>query len=179
MRAGVIGTLHQLEPDGVIVLGEPIKLEPEYVRRDFRDLFNRSAAGATERVRHTGVLRGLSEQLVRTWPDHDRAAHRRHAQRGSVFAAEQLDLDRRQFRCRAIAGHHFDRIERRPVVLDAGVVARAAVAVFEREVRQSALRATAQIVDGWIPALVFQEIRASLVSRNGGNPGRDVVHSLP
>ena len=163
MHAGRVGAAHQVEADRVVVLGKAVELQPEHVRRDLGDLLDGGAAGDAERVWHARALRGLGQQLVGAGPDHDRAAHRRHAERRGVFAAEQLDIDRRHARHDAVARHHLDGVERRPVVLDAGVVTRAAVAVFEGEMRQPPLRATAKIVDGRIPALMLERSSASRV----------------
>src|SRR5262249_5656454 len=63
----------------------------------------------------------------------------------------------------AIARHELDRVERRPVALDTGVVgARAAVHVLEREARRVARRMPAQIGDGRKaadqPGLVLQPV---------------------
>ena len=164
MDAGGLRAPHQVEADGVIVLGEAIELEPEHVGRDLGDLLDGGAAGNAERVGHARALRGLGQQLVGARPDHDRAAHRRDAERRGIFAAEQFDIDRRQLRHDAVARHHLDGVERRPVVLDAGVVARAAVAVFEGEVRQPPRRAAAQIIDRRKPALVLDESSATAVA---------------
>ena len=176
MDAGGIRAPHQVEADGMVVLGEAIELQPHHVGRDLGDLLDGGAAGDAERVGNARALRGLGEQLVGAGPDHDRAAHRRDAERRGVFAAEQFDIDRRQLRHDAVARHHLDGVERRPVVLDAGVVARAAVAVFVGEMRQPPRRAAAQVVDRRIPALVLDEIRRPGRARRGSRDGGDVVH---
>ena len=56
---------HQIEADLVIIVPEPIKLQPEHIRRGFRCLFYGGAAGDTERVGHTRTLRG-------SWPSANR-----------------------------------------------------------------------------------------------------------
>ncbi len=142
-----------IEADGVVVTGEAIELQPEHVRRDLGDLFDGGAAGHAERVGNSRALRGAGEIDVGARPHDRRSAHRRDADRRRVAAAEQFDVAGRQRRHHAIARHQFDGIERRPIAPDAGVVlARAAVGIFEGEMRQAAARAAAQIIDGRISA---------------------------
>ena len=151
VAVGRCGAAHQIEADGVIVLGGAVELKPADVGRDFRDLFDGRAAGEPERIGNARLLRGAGEMLVGARPHDGRPAHRRNADRRGIAAAEQFDVAGRQRRHHAIARHHFHRIERRPIALDAGVVlARAAVGIFESEMRQAAARGAAQIVDGRI-----------------------------
>ena len=184
MTAGRLGAPRQVEADGVVVPGGAIKLEPEHVGRDLGDALDGRAADRAERIGNAGTLRGAGEILVGARPDDGRAAHRRNADRRGVAAAEQLDLARRQRRHHAIARHHFHRIEPRPIALDAGVVlARAAVAIFKREMRQPPARAAAQIVDGRIMPVklgvarigVLADVRFWRGSLRGGYRRR-VVH---
>src|SRR6185295_9034307 len=107
---------YQVETDGMVVAGEPVDLKPEYVGCDFGDLLESRAAHHTKRVGHAGSLGGFRQQLVGVRPDHHGAAHRGHAERRGVAAAEQLDVERRQRWTRGIAWHKFDRIERSPVM---------------------------------------------------------------
>ena len=139
MSAGRLGPLDQVEADGVVVLGKAIELEPEHIRRDLGDLLDGGAAGDAKRIGHPRPLRRPRQHLVGPGPDHDRAAHGRDAERGAVALAEQFHLDRRQRGHDAVARDQFHRVERRPIVLDAGIGARAAIAVFIGEMRQAPL----------------------------------------
>ena len=140
---------HQVEADGVVVARHPVELEPQHVRRDLRGRLDGGAADRAEHVGHARRLRGGGEILVGARPHDRRPAHRRDADRRRVAAAEQLDVDRRQLGGDAVARHELDRVERRPVALDAGVVGSgAAVHVFEREARPVPRRMPAQIRDG-------------------------------
>jgi hypothetical protein len=108
-------------------------------------------------------LGGGGEILVGARPHDRRSAHRRDADRRGVAAAEQLDVDRRQLGGDAVARHELDRIERRPVALDPGVVgAGAAVHVLEREARPVPRRMPAQVRNGRKapdqPGLVLQAV---------------------
>ena len=93
------------------------RAETKNVRRDFGDFLDGRAAGHAERVRNRPSARRAPDP-VGAGPDDRRTAHRRHPDRRGVAAAEQLDLARRQRRHHAIARHHFDGIERRPVAPD-------------------------------------------------------------
>ena len=186
MTAGRLGAAHQIEADGVVVPGGAIKLEPEYVGRDFGDALDGRAADRAERIGNARALRGAGEIFIGARPDDRRPPHRRNADRRGVAAAEQLDLARRQRRHHAIARHQFHRIEPRPIALDAGIVlARAAVGIFEGKMRQPAARAAAQVVDGRIMPIklgvarigVLADIRFCL--RRGSlrcGYGRRIVH---
>ena len=149
MTAGGCGAAHQIEADGMVIIGEPVELKPEHVRRDGPDLFDGGAAWRAERVGNAGALRRAREMPVGARPHDRRAAHRRDADRRGVAATEQLHRARRQRRHHAVAGHDLDRIERRPIAPYAGVVgARTTVHVFEGEIRNVPARAAAQIGDG-------------------------------
>ena len=177
---------HQIEADGVIVLRGAVKLKPADVGRDFRDLFDGSAAGEPERIGNARLLRGAGEMPVGAGPDDRRAAHRRYPDRRGIAAAEQFDLAGRQRRHHAVARHHFHGIERRPIAPNAGIVlAGAAVGIFESEMRQPAARGAAQIVDGRIMPIkrgiarigALADVMAGL--RRGGFgrlEGRRVMH---
>ena len=179
VHARGLRTLDQIKADGVVVLGEAIELEPEHVGRDRGDLLDGGAAGAAERIGHADPLGCGREQLVGAGPHHDRAAHRGDADRRGEFAPEQFDANRRQFGHHAIARHHLDGVERVPIASDAGVFAGAAIAIFEREMRQPRARAVAQVVDRRIPALMLEEIRAPVMPGDGRHPRRHVVHCNP
>ena len=187
MATDGLGALRQVEADSVVVLRRAIKLEPEYVRRDFGDAFDRRAADRAERVWDAGSLRRACQILIGAGPDDGGAAHRRNANRRRVTPAKQFDLARRQRRHHAVARHHFHRIEPRPIAPDPGVVlARAAVAIFKREMRQPPACAAAQIIDGRITSVKRGVARIGVFTRVGFRlrcdplyrlDGRRVVHA--
>ena len=186
MTAGGLRAPHQIEADGVVVLGGAIELEPEHVGRELGDALDGRAADRPERIGNAGALRGAGEIFIGARPYDRRPAHRRNADRRGVAAAEQFDLAWRQRRHHAIARHQFHRIEPRPIAPDAGIVlAGAAVGIFEGKMRQPAARAAAQIVDGRIMPVklgvarigVLADVRLCLRrgSLRRGN-GRRIVH---
>ena len=115
--AGGFGAPYQIETDGVIVLGKPIKLEPEHVRRNLGDAFDGGAADCAQYVGNARALRGAGEMQVGTGPHDRRAAHRRHAERRGIAAAKEFHIARRRRRYEAVARHQLDRIERCPIAL--------------------------------------------------------------
>ena len=133
----------QVEADGVIVLVEPIELQPEHIGRDFRDVLDGGAAGHAERVRNARALRGFRHQEISARPHQRGPAHRRDADRRGIAGAEQFHVGRRHSGDRAVARDHFDRVERRPIMRDADIGAGAGVAVFERKARHIMGRARA------------------------------------
>src|SRR5439155_26673166 len=87
------------------------------------------------------------ETAVGARPDDRGATHWSNPERRRVMLAEQVDADRWQHSCDAIARHQLDGVQRIPIARDAAVSARAAVEVFEREARPVTMRVPAQIRD--------------------------------
>ena len=152
--------LDDVEADGVIVLEKTIELQPKHVGRDFGDVLDGCAAGDAERVGHARALRRLRHQEIGARPHQRRAAHRRDADRRCIARAEQFHLGRRHRGDGAVARHHLDGVEGRPIVRDADVGAGAGVAIFEREARHVLGRARAQISRTRVLPMQRLEIRA-------------------
>ena len=57
VRAGRIGTAHEIESDCVVVSGEAVELEPEHIGRELGRPFN---GDASDRAEHVGDARRLS-----------------------------------------------------------------------------------------------------------------------
>ena len=81
LAADGLGATNQIETDGMIVVGQAIELEPEHIRRDRGDLFDRGAARGAEHVRNTGTLRSARQMLVAARPNDRRPAHGGHPDR--------------------------------------------------------------------------------------------------
>ena len=90
LDAGGFRATHEVVADFMFAMCEAIELQPEHVRRNFGDLFDRRAAGDAERVRHAHALRGGREQFIGGRPDQRRPPHRRNADRRGIAAAEQI-----------------------------------------------------------------------------------------
>ena len=88
-------TSHKVETNFMIVVPEPVELEPEHIRRGLRSFLDRCAARDTQSVGHSDALSGLRHQQIGTRPHKRRATHWRHANRGAVAASEQLYVDGR------------------------------------------------------------------------------------
>ena len=148
LTLGGLRAADEIEADAVVVMGEAVELQPEHVGRDFGHLLDCCAAGDAERIGHARGLRRLGHDEIGARPHQRRPAHGRDAERRGIAAAEQFNLDRRQARHHAVARHDFHRVERRPVVRDADIVAGAGVAIFEGETRHVGGRPPAQIGRG-------------------------------
>ena len=92
MATGGLCAAHQIETDGVVVAGEAIELEPEYVGRDLGDLFDGCASDAAQHVRDACALRGAREMEIGAGPNDRRPAHGRNAGWRGIAAAEQFDV---------------------------------------------------------------------------------------
>ena len=131
-------TSHKVETNFMVVMPEPVELEPEHIRRRLRSFLDRGAARDTQSVGHSDALSSLRHQKIGARPHKRRATHWRHADRGTVAASEQLYVDGRQCGHHAVARNDLDGVQSRPIVGYAHVVAGASVAIFERKKRHVA-----------------------------------------
>lgn len=152
-------TPNQIETDLVVVMPEPIELQPEHIGRSFSSLFDGGAAGDAERVGNARTLRRFCHQQIGARPHQRRPAHGRNADRRRIVSPEQFDVDWRQSGHHPVARRDLDGIKCRPVVGNTDVVPRAGIAIFEGEQRHVVRRATAQPGAGRKMLMVFLKIR--------------------
>ena len=118
------------------------------------------------------ALRGAGEMNVSARPNDRRAAHGRHADRSAIAPAEKFDVAWRQRRHDAVTRDKLDGVQRRPVALDPGIVlARPAVGIFKRKMRNVGARALPQIGDAGISAdATWRSSRIAAIARRAASP---------
>jgi hypothetical protein len=158
-------TPHKVETNFMIVVPEPVELEPEHIRRGFRYLLDGGAAGNAQRIGHTRALGCLCHQKVCAGPYHRRTTHGRNSDRRSIVPPEQLRINRRQVGHDSVARRDFDSLEGRPIVRDADIISRARIAIFEREKRDVPRRVAPQPGGGRKLPVVLLKVRV-LVDRS-------------
>jgi hypothetical protein len=68
-RVDRLRTADKIKPDLVVVMPEPVELQPEHVGRSCRGLLDGGTAGNAERIGNARALRRLCHQKIRARPD--------------------------------------------------------------------------------------------------------------
>ena len=107
--AGRVGTAHQIERDLMIIVRKSIELEPEDVRRDRGDLLDRGIGRCRQHIGNARALGLTGETFFDARPHQSGRAHRRHANRCGIAAAEKFQFGRHALAGDAIARQQLDR----------------------------------------------------------------------
>ena len=179
MRARFLRAPHQIETDPVIVLGEPIELEPGHVGGERDQFFERNTADCACGVWNTCPLRGFRQKSLGARPEHALQSHRRDADRRRIGAAEQGNLGRYRPTIGADPRHHLDGVERLGVALHCKIMSGPAGDGFIAERWDAPLGGFAHVLDGRKAASQFRLARGARYSPAGrrGFHGCAVMHA--